>query len=69
MTLRVEPIDYQTARVYTETRVQTFGRRAGRLFRLYWLAIGPFSGLLRRSLLRQVKRNAERSAGLFVVTP
>ena len=69
MTLRVEPINYQTARLYTETRVQTQGRRARLLFRAYWTLIGPFSGLLRRSLLRRVKADAEAATGLFLLTP
>jgi hypothetical protein len=43
----------------TETRVQCFGFAARRRFRLYWAFVGPFSGLLRRSLLGGVKRGAE----------
>jgi hypothetical protein len=44
----------------TETRVQTFGRSATSKFRAYWLLIGPFSGLIRRAMLREVKRMAEQ---------
>ncbi|HMA37276.1 MAG TPA: hypothetical protein VKY74_22670 [Chloroflexia bacterium] len=69
MAVRVEPIDYQTARLSTETRVQALGRRARVLFRLYWTLIAPFSGLLRRVMLRQVKTAAERQTGLFLLTP
>jgi hypothetical protein len=43
----------------TETRVQTFGRSATLMFRTYWLLVGPFSGLIRRAMLREVKRIAE----------
>ncbi len=32
---------------------------ARRRFRLYWLAIRPFSGLIRRLWLRAIKRRAE----------
>jgi hypothetical protein len=43
----------------TETRVQTYGRAARLKFRAYWLAVGPFSGLIRGAMLREVKRIAE----------
>jgi hypothetical protein len=48
-------------RLSTETRVQTFGRPAALKFRAYWLLIGPFSGLIRWAMLREVKRIAERT--------
>jgi len=44
----------------TETRVQTFGRAATVKFRMYWLVVGPFSGLMRKAMLREVKRIAEQ---------
>jgi hypothetical protein len=44
----------------TETRVQTFGRSATLKFRAYWFLVGPFSGLIRIAMLREVKRIAER---------
>jgi hypothetical protein len=44
----------------TETRVQCFGASAHRSFHVYWTLIRPFSGAIRRSLLRSVKRAAER---------
>jgi hypothetical protein len=47
----------------TETRVQTLGRAATMKFRLYWLVVGPFSGLMRKAMLREIKRIAERLAG------
>lgn len=46
-------------RVSTETRIQTFGSRARRRFRLYWMVVGPFSGLIRRAFLREIRRRAE----------
>jgi hypothetical protein len=46
----------------TETRVEFFGASARRKFRIYWMLVGPFSGMLRRSLLRGVKRRAEDGA-------
>lgn len=49
-------------RLATETRVVAYGRAARRKFRAYWLLVGPFSGLIRKEMLRQVRRRAE-SAG------
>jgi hypothetical protein len=31
-------------------------------FRAYWLLVGPFSGLIRKAMLHQVKRIAEQPA-------
>ena len=56
----VSPVD-GSSQLSTETRVQTFGRAATVKFRLYWLLVGPFSGLMRRAMLREVKRIAERT--------
>lgn len=43
----------------TETRIRYFGAAARRKFRLYWTLVGPFSGMLRRALLRGVQARAE----------
>ncbi len=43
----------------TETRVQCFGQSALLNFRAYWAVVRPFSGLIRRVILQQVKRAAE----------
>lgn len=48
----------------TETRVRCTTPRAGRRFRIYWTLIGPFSGLIRREMLRLIKREAERSSSV-----
>jgi hypothetical protein len=42
----------------TETRIECFGAAARRRFRLYWSLIAPFSGVIRRTLLRRVARRA-----------
>jgi len=42
----------------TETRVHGLTPRARRLFRLYWLVIGPFSALIRRRWLQAIARAA-----------
>src|SRR5438045_3354508 len=45
----------------TETRIQCFGDAAFWKFRAYWLFVGPFSGLIRKAILRQVKAKAASS--------
>lgn len=46
----------------TETRIQCFGRAALWKFRLYWSAVGPFSGLIRKAMLQKVKMESEQAA-------
>ncbi|MDQ3955921.1 MAG: hypothetical protein M3285_10280 [Actinomycetota bacterium] len=46
--------------VTTETRVACTDESARRKFSLYWRVIGPFSGFIRRLMLEEVKRTAER---------
>lgn len=57
--VRVEDADAGHCELSTETRIQYFGAAARRRFRLYWAVVGPFSGILRRSLLRGIRRRAE----------
>lgn len=47
------------ARLETATRVFLTDRASRRRFAAYWLAIRPFSGLIRRRWLRAAKRRAE----------
>lgn len=47
-------------RLSTETRVQTFGPGARRKFRLYWTLVGPFSGWIRKEMLRLIRIEAEQ---------
>jgi hypothetical protein len=42
----------------TETRVLSFGYAKDR-FRSYWQVIKPFSGMIRREILRKIKKQAE----------
>ena len=58
MSVRVEAIDAGRTRLSTETRVHALGAHARRRFRLYWLLIRPFSGLLRGAMLRGVRKRA-----------
>jgi FixJ family two-component response regulator len=43
----------------TETRIKCFGRAASWKFRLYWSLVAPFSGIIRKAILKQVKVEAE----------
>ena len=47
-------------RLTTETRVRCFDRGSRLRFRLYWTLVRPFSGLIRKEILRAVKKKAER---------
>ena len=62
MNVRVEPLAPERTRLYTETRVRALGSGARRRFRLYWLLIRPFSGLLRGQMLRGIDKEARRLA-------
>src|ERR1035438_4970708 len=42
----------------TETRIKCFGAAFGK-FRLYWSVVGPFSGLMRKAILKHLKTEAE----------
>jgi hypothetical protein len=46
-------------RLSTETRVRCSDDASRRRFRLYWAVIAPFSGLIRREVLRTIRREAE----------
>jgi hypothetical protein len=59
--LRVDSTDGGTAVLSTETRIAYFGPDARRRFRIYWTLVGPFSGLIRRALLRRMRKRAEIS--------
>lgn len=49
------------SRLATETRIAATDPESRRLFRRYWLFIGPFSALIRRLWLASARRSAERS--------
>ena len=48
-------------RLATETRVLCLDADSRRRFRIYWSLIGPFSGLIRREVLRAIRKHAERA--------
>jgi hypothetical protein len=57
--LRAAPPEANGTFLSTETRIQCFGPAALWKFRIYWLLIGPFSGLIRKAILKQAKTRAE----------
>lgn len=59
MSFHLESLSPRRTRITTETRVQTFGPAARRRFAMYWMLVGPFSGLIRRVWLREIARLAE----------
>jgi hypothetical protein len=58
------PQDNGSVRVTTETRVHCLDDTSQRYFRLYWLLIGPFSGIIRKEWFRLVKQRAEAQPSL-----
>ncbi|MDQ2808627.1 MAG: hypothetical protein M3Z04_17215 [Chloroflexota bacterium] len=69
VSLRVVPVDYQTADLIRETRVHSRGLGIRLLTRLTWPLIVRLGRRNRRSLLRQVAVRAEHATGLFRLTP
>ena len=53
--------DGGAARLVTETRVACVDAASRRRFRLYWLCVRPFSGLIRGAMLGAVAREAMRA--------
>jgi hypothetical protein len=51
----------ESALLSTETRIKCFGAAALWKFCLYWSVVGPFSGLIRKAILKKVKTEAESS--------
>jgi hypothetical protein len=45
----------------TETRIQCLDAYAHRMFSRYWFFIRPFSGIIRREILRSIRKKAERN--------
>jgi hypothetical protein len=61
--LMVLNITHDGTTLATETRVLCTDSRSRRLFRLYWLVVGPFSGVVRNDWLRAIElRAAAREA-------
>ncbi len=47
--------------VSTETRVKCIGKQAKTAFAIYWFFIKPFSGWIRREMLRLIKKQSEKT--------
>ena len=60
-TFSVEDDGAGATRLVTETRVACVDAASRRRFRLYWLVVRPFSGLIRRAMLGAVAREARRA--------
>jgi hypothetical protein len=56
---RLQSKSAKTTVLSAETRIKCFGRQALWKFRLYWSVVGPFSGVIRKAILRRVKIDAE----------
>jgi hypothetical protein len=56
----VVPASDGRIRLSTETRIHCTNGGARLRFRFYWIAIRPFSGLVRRAMLRSIREAAER---------
>lgn len=59
---RLEPRPDGDTSLSTETRVRCADPGARRSFRRYWTLIGAASGMMRRVMLKQIKREAEAAA-------
>ena len=46
-------------RLTTETRIKCLDAESRRSFRFYWAFIQPFSGLIRKEMLKTIKKKAE----------
>lgn len=57
---RTEALEQDLTRVHTETRITCHGTSATRLFKPYWLIVRPFSGLVRKEMLKAAAAKAER---------
>ncbi|MEP6767315.1 MAG: hypothetical protein ABJC61_01510 [Acidobacteriota bacterium] len=62
--LAVEPSGDAGSVLSTETRILCFGNRARRLFGLYWRTIEIFSGAIRISMLRGIRKRAIAKTGV-----
>lgn len=60
-TFAVEEDAPGSTRLVTETRVACVDAASRRRFRLYWLVVRPFSGVVRKAMLSAVAREAARA--------
>jgi hypothetical protein len=55
----LQPADENITRLSTETRICCTDKISLRKFRFYWYFIGPFSGFIRKEILKAIKRKVE----------
>lgn len=56
---RIEKEAEGKCRLITETRVACVGNETLKKFKLYWIIIRPWSGLIRRYMLKAIRKEAE----------
>lgn len=56
VSIEASPVAPDSSLLATETRIAAVDRSARRAFRAYWLAVGPFSALVRRRWLAAAER-------------
>jgi hypothetical protein len=59
MNFSLRPLSPRGTVLSTETRIKCFGRAAWWKFRLYWALVSPFSGVIRKAILQQIKAESE----------
>lgn len=57
---KITPLDGNQVRLETETRIFCQDPNVRKNFGRYWFLIRPFSGLIRKEMLKIIKRKAER---------
>jgi hypothetical protein len=63
-TIEVDPAGHSASVFSTETRVMTTDPESHERFRRYWAVVSPGILIIRHEILRQVRTEAERRAGL-----
>ena len=58
----LEELDSNQVRLSTETRVLCITPSAKITFGIYWMIIKPFSGIIRKKMLRIIKENSETAS-------
>lgn len=53
-----EPLPGDRTRISTETRILCLTKKSKIFFSLYWFFVKPFSGLIRKEMLRLIKKKA-----------
>ena len=52
--------DGNTRKVFTETRVHCGSKKILKQFRLYWFFVKPFSSMIRKIMLKELKKSIEK---------